>query len=124
MANELSKKEIPIALKLIEKAANAEFSQALKETDQMIQRWKKNETNENDTFHLIYQNIAEFNKYMARKYGVLKPSIYFDLLVNSLSQKWITETDLDDLTEKTKSEILKIVKERESEKFGFSPGLD
>ena len=123
MDPELTKKDRLAAAKLIKTGANSEFRQFLLQTDEMIQGWKKNQTDANNTFHLLYDSIIDFNRYMARKYGVLKPEIFFDLIVGLLIEKRISIMDLDKFTVKTKQEILRIVNEREQEKIAPSPGL-
>ena len=123
MDPELTKKDKLAAAKLIKTGANSEFRQFLLQTDEMIQGWKKNQTDANNTFHLLYDSIIDFNRYMARKYGVLKPEIFFDLIVGLLIEKRISIMDLDKFTVKTKQEILRIVNEREQEKIAPSPGL-
>ena len=123
MDPELTKKDKLAAAKLIKTGANSEFRQFLLQTDEMIQGWKKNQTDANNTFHLLYDSIIDFNRYMARKYGVLKPEIFFDLIVSLLIEKRITITDLDTFTVKTRQEILRIANGREQEKIAPSPGL-
>ena len=123
MDPELTKKDKLAAAKLIKTGANSEFRQFLLQTDEMIQGWKKNQTDANNTFHFLYDSIIDFNRYMARKYGVLKPEIFFDLIVSLLIENRISITDLDKFTVKTKQEILRIVNEREQEKIAPSPRL-
>jgi hypothetical protein len=109
MNYEFSKSEKKIVRQVIETALQRDFEACIIELDFIIQQWKSKKSDNRNTYQEIYRKVKENDKYIARMYDNITGSKYMMILQGLLSNKVISEADLDGFSQKTRDEILKIM---------------
>jgi len=80
---ELSKADKKIIQELIQKGIRTEFETGLTAVESMIREWRRDKTDNGETYRKLYKEIVDFNKHIARRYDGLGDQCMFQPLVSS-----------------------------------------
>lgn len=94
---ELSKSEKKIVREIIEIGLQREFAKGLSEADSIIEDWKNHLKDNRESYHLLYKQITQFDKHIARRYDAMTGSRYFYVLAAQFADSIISENDLESL---------------------------
>jgi hypothetical protein len=109
MSYEFSKSEKKVVRQIIETALQRDFEACIMDVDFIIQQWKSKKSDNRNTYQEIYRKVKENDKYIARMYDNITGSKYMMILQGLLSDKVISEADIDGFSEKTRNDICKIM---------------
>lgn len=109
MNYEFSKNEKKVVRQVIETALQRDLQACLRDVDRLVQEWKSHKMDNRRAYQEIYLKVKENDKYIARMYDDIRGSKYMLILQGLLSNKVISEADLEGFSEKTRDEILQIM---------------
>jgi hypothetical protein len=96
---ELTKSEKKIVRGIIEIGLQREFAKGLSDADSIIEDWKNHLKDNRESYHLLYKQIAQFDKHIARRYDAMTGSKYFYVLAAQFADNTISENDLENVPE-------------------------
>jgi len=108
---ELTKSEKKIVRELIEIGLQREFTNGLSKADSILEDWKNQIKDNRESYHLLYKQITQFNKHIARRYDAMTGSRYFYVLAAQFTDNIIMENDLENVPEHI-IQALKIIADR------------
>ena len=106
MDRQLSKREKKIAKACIDKGLEAEFREGMENFDVIIRDWREGKfTSNREAYHQLYKAIHTKNKAISGRYDGLSGSHRFMAVAAILNDGYITEDDVKDFSEETKSAL-------------------
>ena len=84
---------------LIEIGLQREFTKGLTEADSILADWKNQIKDNRESYHLLYKQITQFDKHIARRYDAMTGSRYFYVLAAQFTDNIISENDLENVPE-------------------------
>jgi hypothetical protein len=108
MKNELSKREKAIMRQLIDKGLEADFAQALKEAENIIDQWRLTQKTNREAFHELLDGLKTYRKFLAQRYDGITGSGYLPTAITIYRDKLITEDDLQELREDLREHIIRL----------------
>ena len=106
MYYELSKREKKIAKACIDKGLDAEFQDGLKKIETIIHDWRAGKfAGNSEAYHQLYQTLAKQDKKISNRYDGLTGSRWLITVVAILLDGYLSEDDIKDFSEETKSRI-------------------
>jgi hypothetical protein len=113
MLTEPTKSDKRVAQTLISIALQRDVQTILNEYLELLRKWKnENPEDSRDIYNAHYKAVKENNKYLTQQYDMLRPSWYFDAIINLLANKILTEQDLTDFSDQVKNELIALAKRR------------
>jgi hypothetical protein len=106
MPVELSKKDRRIAGELIAKGLEAEFAKCLELAYRITLRWKNGETDVRNSYYKLFTQLTDFDKHIASRYDGMSGSRYTGAVADLIFEGWIKESDISEMQEETKNEIM------------------
>jgi len=97
---ELSKSEKKIVREIIEIGLQREFAKGLTKADSILEGWKNHLKDNRESYHLLYKQITQFDKHIARRYDNMTGSNYLFVLAGQYAENVISETDLANVPER------------------------
>jgi len=104
---DLSKTDKKIIQELIQKGLQREFEKGLSAVESTIQKWRRDKTDNGDTYRAVYKQIADFDKYIARQYDGLGGSKFVPTVGVQLRDGVLTEDDIAPLSDDAKALVRK-----------------
>ncbi len=92
---ELSKSKKKIAREIIVKGLQNEFAKGLSDADKILSAWKNFQSDNRDTYHVLYKHITDFDKHIAMRYDGMTGSRYLLVILRQLQDGMISEKDLE-----------------------------
>ena len=106
MDRQLSKRDKKIAKACIDKGLEAEFREGMENFDVIIRDWREGKfTSNREAYHQLDKAIHMKNKAISRRYDRLSGSHWFMAVAAILNDGYITEEDVKDFSEETKSAL-------------------
>ena len=108
MNYEFPKSEKKVARQVIETGLQRDYEKSIQEMNTIIQAWKMKKLSNQEAYLKLYKTVMRNDKYIGRMYNDLRGSTYMLTIQGLLANKVLTDTDLQDFSEKTQQDILKI----------------
>lgn len=106
MSKNLSKSEKKLCRELIDKGLQQEFKAGIENVGKLVDEWKAEKLDNREAYLAIYKAVHEYDKHIARRYDLMRGSMYQDTVTDLLAEGLINETDIEGFGEQTKEEIL------------------
>jgi hypothetical protein len=106
MYYELSKKEKKIARVCIDKGLDMAFKDGLVKSESVISDWRQGKFSSNkEAYHKLYKMITDTDDAIGKRYDGLTGSRWLITVAQLFAEKTITEDDIKDFSDETKSVI-------------------
>lgn len=96
---DLQKKDKKVARQIIEIGLQREFEKGLSSFDTILKDWKEKKKGNQESYHLLYRTLTDFDKHIARRYDNMSGSKYFSIIASQLYNGIITQEDIKELSE-------------------------
>jgi hypothetical protein len=106
---DLSKSDKRIARTIIQKGLIKEFTKGLNKANKILNDWKQNEGDPQETYHALFEHITQFDKGIARRYDDKRNSDLLFIVIHQLNEHLIDAQELDAFSADAKSIIERIL---------------
>lgn len=106
MSNTLTKSEKKLARELIDKGLQQEFKVGIENVGKLVEEWKVAKLENREAYLAIFKAVHDYDKHIARRYDLMRGSMYQDTVTDLLAEGLISEADVEGFGEQAKSEIL------------------
>ena len=103
MSHELNKAEKKIARQLIDKGFDIECKTVLDQAAEILSEWKQNGLNNTTAYHKLFIQLQKHDKLIRYRYTEIKGSRYLSIVRAIYEDGQITEDDIKDFSENTRS---------------------
>lgn len=101
----LQKKDKKIARQIIEIGLQRELEKGLSSFDTILKDWQEKKKGNQESYHLLYRTLTDFDKHIARRYDNMTGSKYFSIIANQLHNGIITKEDIKELSEEINQKL-------------------
>lgn len=102
---EMSKADKKIIRELIDKGLQKEFETGIAKVEKIIADWRRDHTDNGETYRGIYKAIKEFDKHIARRYDGMGGSMYVPTVGMQLRDGLLAEEDIAPLSDEGKKVV-------------------
>ena len=111
---QLPKQEKKIAKACIDKGLDAEFREGMEIFEAIIRDWRNEKFASRDAYHELYEAVANKDRAIARRYNGLNGSRWLVTVVYILHDGYISEDDIKDFSDETKTVIKRMLTDSRS----------
>ena len=101
-----SKRDKKLLRDIIEKGLRKEFKSGIEQMESIILLWRQRQIDDSDIYRQLNETMHEHDKYISRKYDQMNSTTYAQIVASQLADQLIEESDLDDLSEDMKLQII------------------
>jgi hypothetical protein len=106
---DFSKSDKRIARTIIQKGLMKEFTKGLNKANKILNDWKQSEGDPQETYHVLFEHITQFDKGIARRYDDMRNSDLLFIVIHQLNEHLIDAQELDAFSADAKSIIERIL---------------
>lgn len=101
-----SKRDKKLLRDIIEKGLQKEFKSGIEQVESIILLWRQRQIDDSDIYRQLNETMQEHDKYIARKYDQMNSTTYAQVVAAQLADQLIDESDLEELSEDMKLQII------------------
>jgi len=110
MPIELPKSQKKIARELIQKSLQIECTRFIEEMEQLIAKQKRDGKSSHEIYLDLYEKTQLFDKHIERRYDNMRGSIYLITILGIMSDKILTEEDINRFDDDIREYLLNTLK--------------
>ena len=114
MSMELSKKDKRTAREIIARGIELDLEKALNDASAILEEWKSKQLNNRDAYKKLYQYLEAYDDELERQYQDRNSTLLFSLAYQ-LVEGFITESDLEPLSDEVKGTLRRWMAAREED---------